>query len=340
MAIVAISCTNDEVEIISSMPQNEFDSIIGKIEISSMIGEIKPQATEVPIFVDTRIYRSKHQVDSILKANFGNSAEYRLDSVVLYYGSKQKKLDHSVNISYFKENGETHDNEWHAISIMLEKGEDCYMQPVAYFDLNLKNHYTKKNKKYFYENWSNPVGYYYKGEIVQIYSKNIQEPEAIDLGLSVKWASCNLGGFTPSCSGVMAVWGDPSGNVLEGADYDGYGIKNAPYNISGTEYDIVKAMLGGNWRLPTAEEVQELIDNCSSGLYIYDDNRLYYEYVGPNGNSIKFLYNEKDINYMTGTLDEVLYNRIFFWVNDFAVEGRLGRSSANDLFYIRPVLDE
>lgn len=345
MAIVAISCTNDEVEVISSMPQDEFDTLIGEIEVNTIIGAFKPQSTEIEIAIYTRLTKSKQQIDSILNSHFGNSAHYTLDSVVMFYGPSPDKLIYSEEIRYYRDNSLTYDNEWHGISLKVEKEMDCYIQIEAYNTLDLKNCYYKNKKSYnFNENLRYNYGGWFvlSGKTQQIASKKIKEPEAIDLGLSVKWASCNLGGFISSDKGIMAVWGDPSGNVLEGTDYDSYGIKNAPDDISGTEYDIVKAMLGGNWRLPTAEEVQELKDNCEKETFREYDSALLrglYVYTAPNGNSIEFL-NDKDVYYMIGTSK---YNYINI-IDVYSFNPYLGRIStttdANELFYIRPVLDE
>jgi len=81
---------------------------------------------------------------------------------------------------------------------------------------------------------------------------------AVDLGLSVKWASFNFGASSESEVGGYYKWGDPTGNV------EGYVFSNPEVdNISGTQYDVVRKTWGGTWRIPTASEVKELRDNCS-----------------------------------------------------------------------------
>ena len=83
--------------------------------------------------------------------------------------------------------------------------------------------------------------------------------EYVDLGLSVKWATCNIGAETPWDYGDYFAWGETepkddysSGNCLT------YGIELP--DISGDpEYDAARAGWGGTWRMPTGTEMDELI---------------------------------------------------------------------------------
>lgn len=349
MAVMVMSCAKeDEIEIVSSISQNEFDDIIGKIELRNLGMPSEPQVENLWYTIYTRFPKSKQQVDSILSSYFGGFASFTLDNIELRYGSNPDNLINSVDIGENIGGIQRYDNEWHEISLVEENNEeDCFIQIRAYGTLILKNCYNYINNnldfdeyyEYRYGGW-----FQMSSEIHQVLSKNIKEPEAIDLGLSVKWASCNLGGLAPCDAGIMAVWGDPTGTVLENADYEYCGGKNVPYNISGTELDIAKAMLGGNWRLPTAEEVQELKDKCKRESFkseLYDINRqTQYNYIGPNGNSITFLEGVLDSDYMTGSLSEIVSDKILR-ITYFNLEtGNLGKSSANNLYYIRPVLDE
>ena len=79
--------------------------------------------------------------------------------------------------------------------------------------------------------------------------------EAVDLGLSVKWASCNLGATTPTASGDYFNWGSNEYII----SYESPTMSN----ICGTSYDVARNMWGGTWRLPTRAEVKELLEKCS-----------------------------------------------------------------------------
>ena len=60
--------------------------------------------------------------------------------------------------------------------------------------------------------------------------------EYVDLGLSVKWASRNVGAAGPEQTGGFFSW---------------------------SEDDIAHAKLGGSWRMPTTKEMKELIKKCT-----------------------------------------------------------------------------
>lgn len=82
--------------------------------------------------------------------------------------------------------------------------------------------------------------------------------EYIDLGLSVKWATYNLGGSASSPIGKYYLWGDASNS---GTIY--FYTPPSMTNISGTSYDSAKYSWGGSWRMPTMQEFRELVNNCS-----------------------------------------------------------------------------
>lgn len=103
--------------------------------------------------------------------------------------------------------------------------------------------------------------------------------KAIDLGLSVKWASFNLGANSPTGSGELYYWGDP--------DNSGGNDFMAPLidNICGTQYDIARAKWGSTWRLPSQQEQTELIFYCNwSRVTVNGVQGM--RITGTNGNSI------------------------------------------------------
>ena len=107
--------------------------------------------------------------------------------------------------------------------------------------------------------------------------------EYVDLGLSVKWASRNVGAAGPEETGGFFAW---------------------------SEDDIAHARLGGSWRMPTTKEMKELIKKCTwswasvkgeIGYLItsnkpgYTDRSIFlpYYYGGTSG----------DVAYWSGSLD-------------------------------------
>ena len=75
----------------------------------------------------------------------------------------------------------------------------------------------------------------------------------------VKYFENNAGASANTYADVK----DNAGNVVR-KDYMGGNISGAPvYNIvKNAKYDPATANWGGNWRMPTAEEVEELLENC------------------------------------------------------------------------------
>ena len=91
----------------------------------------------------------------------------------------------------------------------------------------------------------------------------------IDLGLSVKWATCNLGASNPSDMGERYAWGETKtksdftwANYLY-ANGTSSSVVNIGSDIAGTDYDAAKAQLGSNWRMPSKAECQELVSKCT-----------------------------------------------------------------------------
>lgn len=80
--------------------------------------------------------------------------------------------------------------------------------------------------------------------------------EYVDLGLSVMWATCNVGASSPNETGGHFAWGE--NYEKEQYDYFNYSLRNY--------YPFEARSLGrndGSWGLPTPAEIRELIHNCT-----------------------------------------------------------------------------
>lgn len=108
----------------------------------------------------------------------------------------------------------------------------------------------------------------------------------VDLGLSVKWAACNVGASRPSDYGNRYAWGETS--VKERYVSGNCRTWNRSMgDIAGQPaYDAARASWGGSWRMPTRAEMQELIDSCRWYWVIQDKQRGYLVKSRRNGNSI------------------------------------------------------
>lgn len=111
--------------------------------------------------------------------------------------------------------------------------------------------------------------------------------EYVDLGLSVKWATCNVGASTPSDYGDYFAWGEikPKKKYTErNSKTDGKNIGNIGGNL---QYDAARANWGGSWRLPTLDEIKELKCKCK-WTWITQRGHDGYKVTGPSGKSIFF----------------------------------------------------
>ncbi|MCD8288015.1 MAG: DUF1566 domain-containing protein [Porphyromonadaceae bacterium] len=108
----------------------------------------------------------------------------------------------------------------------------------------------------------------------------------VDLGLSVKWATCNVGATLPSDYGAYFAWGEIKTKSEYNANSTWYDVEVDEETIKGNpDYDAARAYWGGTWRLPTADEISELVDKCLWAWATQDEVKG-YQVTGPSGNSI------------------------------------------------------
>ena len=112
---------------------------------------------------------------------------------------------------------------------------------------------------------------------------SLNNHEYVDLGLSVNWATCNVGSNRPEDFGIIVAWGETSPK-------SSYTWNNYKYRISGTNSgniklskyvterwagsvdnkkklelidDVANVLWGDGWRMPQKKEYEELLNHCS-----------------------------------------------------------------------------
>ena len=105
----------------------------------------------------------------------------------------------------------------------------------------------------------------------------------VDLGLSVKWASWNIGASKIGDYGGLYGAGDPTGKKTSTNVSDYY--FNDGGSICGTEYDLAHVKWGDLWRMPKWSELEELMTKCTWSNGEVDGVKGSWV-KGPNGNSI------------------------------------------------------
>ena len=125
--------------------------------------------------------------------------------------------------------------------------------------------------------------------------------EWVDLGLSVKWATMNVGATVLEEYGNYFAWGeiatkttyDWSTYTLANGSYDAltkycnsssYGTVDNKTTLEATD-DAATQLWGSNWRMPTIDEWQELRNNCT-WTWTTLNGINGYEVKATNGNSI------------------------------------------------------
>ena len=148
---------------------------------------------------------------------------------------------------------------------------------------------------------------YENGQTLMI-SKNIvlyaqwkKDPEWVDLGLSVKWATCNIGATMPGEYGSYFAWGETkpktdygwssyvwcNGTNITLTKYctsSDYGVVDDKITLS-PEDDAATVNLGELWRTPSIEEWHELYIRCN-WEWEYQNGSYGYKITSSNGNSI------------------------------------------------------
>ena len=152
--------------------------------------------------------------------------------------------------------------------------------------------------------------------------------EAVDLGLSVKWSSTNLGADAIYKVGDAYYWGTliPSSNYdvsqynpITHDFYDGI----VPHEISGMSAYAPCLQWGKGWRLPTKAEWEELIQRCTFEAVDaiprpdYDAQYITWgvKVTGPNGNHI---YIPANVAHWTGTVNQLPDQNPVPWAAYFA----------------------
>ena len=141
----------------------------------------------------------------------------------------------------------------------------------------------------FYSLWNELGLSYLESEVYTITINNglltcpdSHHPHAIDLGLpsGTKWCCCNVGASTPEGYGGYYAWGETSEKsyyevstykyaVID--DNNGYWYYNGHHyrctsigsDIAGTSYDVARVRMGAPWRMPSHDQLMELMNNCS-----------------------------------------------------------------------------
>lgn len=194
--------------------------------------------------------------------------------------------------------------------IYSSKEEDVKNTETTDFILNISESIRNSDMSFYLDKLDPETTYYYKLYVQQhpdsdkVYTEEIGEfttevkpdvPEFVDLGLSVRWATRNIGADNIGDTGGLYVWGDATGklSLLNSASSDLSKLFLDLYeksSIAGKDtFDIATNQWGKDWRLPTKDELEELSSLPVERIENYENTGIGgFEFTGKNGNKIFF----------------------------------------------------
>ena len=121
---------------------------------------------------------------------------------------------------------------------------------------------------------------------ITVAENTINGHEYVDLGLSVKWATCNVGASKPEEYGNHYAWGETSTKSNYSSSNSITSGKNFSDIGGDPQYDVARKQWGSSWRLPSMAEFEELCQNCTWTLTTQNGIKGYKVTSKKNGNSI------------------------------------------------------
>lgn len=192
----------------------------------------------------------------------------------------------------------------------------------------------------------------------------------VDLGLSVKWATCNVGASTPGGYGYFYAWGEispkkeykwdnyvfwTSGNSESDFRFSKYNTNGAHGPVDNKTRldlsdDVAHRQWGGSWRIPTNREWMELWNKCT-WTWTSMEGHSGYEVTSNLNGKIIFLpaagehfwttVSNRDVqgHYWSSDLDD--FNRSYYALGvSFKADGKNRLAGfRNDGFSVRPVIE-
>jgi hypothetical protein len=180
-------------------------------------------------------------------------------------------------------------------SFVLSPADDVLSPVIGEFDEIPENGEIPENLKDWLDTYSKEINYFQDNEA--FLAEEYEDPqsanvfELIDLGLSVKWATMNIGATKPEEIGNYYAWGETETKTsFTTTTYEFYDTVKKAYKSIGA--DITKSdvydpayKMDERYCMPTEEQFNELITKCTWTKTALN-NADVWEVKGPNGNRI------------------------------------------------------
>ena len=161
--------------------------------------------------------------------------------------------------------------------------EATQISPDGTFDVCIDE--LTANTSYYYRTYVLFNKVYYFGDIKTFTTSSHPQPEKVDLGVGVKWASFNISASSPEKFGKYYAWGETKpksfyswetyawckdGQELQLTKYvpldaPSYWFGDGPIDgktVLDPDDDVAVKELGKPWRMPTIKEFSDLVSGC------------------------------------------------------------------------------
>lgn len=167
---------------------------------------------------------------------------------------------------------------------------------------------------YYYRAYANVAGTRYNGETRSFDTPDLSPStdKFVDLGLSVKWASYNMGANSPEAIGSC---------LQQRYAFKAFNNYDVPVDVDDdnwlgdADYDIATRTMGNNYRIPTEQEWQELEENCNWTSGVCNGVKGFYVSDKIDGTTVISLpyikkSSEHDITVYLSAPDDIIQNLI------------------------------
>lgn len=325
MSVNLISCSSDDEEVILD-PSSDY----GKITKNS--------------FVATGGYRDVKPLKATILASINTTYQGAYFSMGIEFTPHQPNFNSSETQSISSNSGVTNGH----FETELSWGDEGALEPGT---------------TYYYRAYAMVGGTRYNGETRSFDTPHLEvsKDRFVDLGLSVKWASYNMGANSPEAIGTclqqryafkafnynvtdkLYVWYSSSDKnpdkprffFPEGVDDDNW--------FGDPDYDVATRTMGGEYRIPTEDEWQELENNCNWTSGVCNGVKGFYVSDKRDGTAVIFLpyvkkSNEHDITVYLSAPDDIIRN----FINALNRSGQhlLDINQGNLTYEVREYLEE
>lgn len=273
MSVNLISCSSDDEEVILD-PSNDY----GKISKND--------------FVATGGYRNLKPLRATILASINTVFQGAYTSMGVEFTPNQPNFGSSETKSVKSKSGVTNGH----FETELAWDDEGALEPGT---------------TYYYRAYVYVAGTRYNGETRSFDTPDIQlsKGDFVDLGLSVKWASYNMGANSPEAIGTCL----QQEYAFDFFDYDNYikGSLDDDNWLGDPDFDVATYTMGGKYRIPAEDEWRELENSCNWTSGVCNGVKGFYVSDKRDGTAVIFLpyvkkSNEHDITVYLSAPDDII----------------------------------